>query len=127
MRDLGLNPFKKSMTENPDKAFEVLFTPQPADSDRPPKGERFQGPGMWYEELFPVHKDGSVMHVTQTWMNKEGKVTRAFSNMFDGITYAPGVTRTTGGDRWGFGSESYCPWDEIEHFIDAYDNVYEKV
>ena len=119
------SPLTQAIKSNPEKSFDALFTPTSEEPPYPVEGERF-GKGMWYEQIFPVMKTGGSHHITQTWINSEGKVARAFSNMFDGITFAPGRTKSTGGDRWGFGSYRYCPWDEVSHFEDGHGNRYEK-
>ena len=112
------SPITQAIKANPEKAFDAAFTPKSEEPPYPKEGERF-GEGMWYEQIFPVLKDG-CHHVTQTWINAKGEVTRAFSNSCGGITFAPGVTRTDGyGERW-------CPWDAIFHFVDAWGNRYEK-
>ena len=100
------------------------YTPEPIEIDlssiydfpaydRPGKC----GPGTWYAEIAPVMRCGGTHHIAWTKLNKEGKVTSAFSNSFDGILFAPGKTKAA--------SYRYCPWDETTHFSDGH-YIYEK-
>ena len=52
--------FTQAVQENPGEIFDKFFTPQPDESPRPKSGERFQGPGSWYEAIWPVDFEGSV-------------------------------------------------------------------
>lgn len=125
------HPIGKAIKDNPKKAFETLFTPKQDFHNwiELKEGERCC-PGRWIETVFPVMKDRgrgeASHHITETIINKDGKVSWAFSNSCGGITFAPGVTRSTGGDSWGFGSYRYCPWDDVSHFEDHHGNRYEK-
>ena len=110
----------KAIKAHPEKAFDALFTPASEEPPYPEKANRF-GEGMWYAQIFPVMADGSSHHITQTWINNEGKVTRAFSNSCGGLTFAPGMTRS-----FHNSSERWCPWDEVSHFEDGHGNRYEK-
>ena len=94
-----------------------LFKPKSEESPHPQNGERCQGPGMWFEAIFPVFKDGCRHHVTQTWLNSDGKVIKAYSNMCRGITFAPNHMREDG----------WVAWDDVSHFEDHAGNIYQKV
>ena len=72
--------------------------------------------GSYWEEIFPVMKNGGLHHITRTWVNGQGEVTRAISNSCDGIVFEKGSRH-----------RGWHAWEDVKHFIDNEGNIYEKL